>query len=194
MLNTVCNTFLYQRNYKKKLFFLSSLFYNMDTKKIIISNYTSNVVLLVCCLLFPYQPKWTCIEGEPSNSPTHSNWRQKQLSLCYMSQETIQARPTSRTLDSIFTEVDVWCVNRAAEPKQNKTFQLWPTCAFNLDTPSTPRAFFSVSLNCCHAAELETFLFFFLPKKVCSGAFCPCYGLLLVCFTWSTCWVVDDRW
>lgn len=157
------HTFLYQRN-EKKVFFLSSLCYNMDKKKKI-SNHKSNVLLLVCCLLFPYQPTWTCIEGEPSNSPTHSDWRQKQLSSCYMSQETIQPRPTSRTLDSIFTEVDVWCVNRAAEPKQNKTFQLWPTCAFNLDTPSTPWAFFSVSLNCCHAADLETF-FFFLKKYV----------------------------
>lgn len=64
-----------------------------------------------------------------------------------------------QTLNSIifhsFTEVDVWCVNRATEPKQNN-FELrskQPTCVFNLDTPSTPRAFFSLYLNCCHAAD-----------------------------------------
>lgn len=37
------------------------------------------------------------------------------------------SQPTSLTLESMFysfTETDVWCVNRATEPKQNKTFEL----------------------------------------------------------------------
>lgn len=53
-----------------------------------------------------------------------------------------------------FTEVDdEWCDIRATEPKQNISFQLKfkrPTCASNLDTPRSPWAFFSLSLNCCH--------------------------------------------
>lgn len=102
--------------------------------------------------LFPYPPIWNvttvnCMKSVKFNT----QWLKTKVAvigLHDMSQKTIQPTSCPRwTLDSIFnsfTEVAVLCVNRAAEPKQNNTFKLRskrPTCAFNLDTPSTPRAF-----------------------------------------------------
>lgn len=75
-------------------------------------------------------------------------------------------QPTSSphwTLDSIFhsfTQVDVWRVSRATEPKQSETFESrpqQPACAFNLDTPSTPTGFlcsFTLLLPCCKKIDL----------------------------------------
>lgn len=112
--------------------------------------------------------------------------------------ETVQfswAVPVEHLIQ-FFTAVDAWCVNRSTEPKQNKTFEFRserPTCAFNLNPPSTRTV--SLLLKRCHAAELEPF---FRPLKLYWKCWCSwllSWSFVAFCFWWSICWVPHyKRW
>ncbi len=148
---TVCNTFLYQRN--KTLFlykFLNKFFITKQMKKSAIKIKYRPPVFFSSFLLTNLR----CKKGEVNKIQHTATENKSCCHFTWVKNVFSSAHPSSlsNTWFDFFTDTDEWRVNRAAEPKQNKTFELRskrPTCAFNLDTPSTPRAFFSTPLNRC---------------------------------------------
>lgn len=143
MLHTVCNIFLYQRN---KLFCL--FFYDVDKKNQPFKSNPPGLLFSQHCFLInqsEVQQNWIkSVKSNTQQPKTKAAVIVLHRSGNYSAHHSSPSDTWFSFLNS-FTEVDVWCVNRVTEPKQNKTFEFIskrPTCAFNLDTPSTPRAFF----------------------------------------------------
>lgn len=148
------------------LFFLF-FFLTMWTKR---KNHKSNILLLCCSLhTVPLSTNLRCNKCERNknlSTPTRRDRKQKPLSLCYTSSAR-QSSPSGTQLGFLIVllrlmydvSIEPLSQNRTKPESRSKR----PTCAFNLDTPSTPRAFFSIPLNCCHAEKLEP-VFFFPPS------------------------------
>lgn len=149
---------------------------------------------VVLFTLFPYQPIWdvTNVNGIKICRLLHAVTENKSRCHC-----VTRAQPASRPRPALNSNSKFLIVllrlmyDVSIEPlSQNRTKpesrSKRPTCAFNLDTPSTPRAFFSIPLNCCHAEKLEPV--FFPPQLkspgACghfSGLCCVLHGLFAEC-------------
>lgn len=185
---TVCNTFPDQKSQNLCYpFFL----YDADKKKKS-KPHKSNIIVLLCCSrhTVSLSTNLRCNECERNknlSTPTRSDWKQKPLSLCY----TISAHrpfPSGTWLGFLIVllrlmydvSIEPLSQNRTKPESRSKR----PTCAFNLDTPSTPRAFFSIPLNCCHTEKLEPVFFPLKSIGACghfSGLCCFLHGLLTQC-------------
>lgn len=137
--------------------FLKIIFYSVDKKNSSPTLQISSSWFYVLSILFPYQLIRDVTTVNWIKSVRFSTqWLKTKATVIVLHESgNYSAHQSSpRTLDLIFIVLLRLMddVSIATEPKQNKTFESrskLPTCAFNLDTPSTPRAFFSLSLNCC---------------------------------------------
>lgn len=105
-------------------------------------------------------------------SPACIDWKQKRLSLCYMSLETIPISPPVLHIEHSIqffivllrlmydVSAEPLSQNRAKplsrDPSDQHVLSIWTL-------PAPPQAFSAVSLNCCHAAKIRLI---FPPKII----------------------------
>lgn len=125
--NTVCNTFLDVKEPNGMLSFFFLFTMRIKRKKGNHTNQISPSCFVVLVTLFPHQPIWdvTNVNGIKICQLLHAVTENKSRCQCVTpSQPTGRPRPAPDWvffLNSV-AKVDVWRVNRATEPKQNKTW------------------------------------------------------------------------